>query len=72
RAGGGFDRSDGIVGAGRRTRESGRAATLKIDAEMLKRPVNVGFSGGEKKRNETSTSMASTIPACRTTACCSA
>ncbi len=29
-----------------------RAKQLKIDAEMLKRPVNVGFSGGEKKRNE--------------------
>lgn len=29
-----------------------RAKRLKIDAEMLKRPVNVGFSGGEKKRNE--------------------
>jgi len=29
-----------------------RAGTLNIDAEMLKRPVNVGFSGGEKKRNE--------------------
>jgi Fe-S cluster assembly ATP-binding protein len=29
-----------------------RAKTLKIDAEMLKRPVNMGFSGGEKKRNE--------------------
>lgn len=29
-----------------------KARTLKIDAEMLKRPVNVGFSGGEKKRNE--------------------
>ena len=29
-----------------------RAKTLKIDADMLKRPVNVGFSGGEKKRNE--------------------
>lgn len=28
------------------------AKALKIDAEMLKRPVNVGFSGGEKKRNE--------------------
>jgi Fe-S cluster assembly ATP-binding protein len=25
---------------------------LDIDADMLKRPVNVGFSGGEKKRNE--------------------
>ncbi|MEL6679769.1 MAG: Fe-S cluster assembly ATPase SufC [Pseudomonadota bacterium] len=29
-----------------------KAKTLNIDAEMLKRPVNVGFSGGEKKRNE--------------------
>jgi Fe-S cluster assembly ATP-binding protein len=29
-----------------------KAAALKIDAEMLKRAVNVGFSGGEKKRNE--------------------
>ncbi len=29
-----------------------KANDLKIDAEMLKRPVNVGFSGGEKKRNE--------------------
>ncbi|MEM1387011.1 MAG: Fe-S cluster assembly ATPase SufC [Pseudomonadota bacterium] len=29
-----------------------KAAELKIDADMLKRPVNVGFSGGEKKRNE--------------------
>ncbi|MBC7133813.1 MAG: Fe-S cluster assembly ATPase SufC [Roseovarius sp.] len=29
-----------------------KAKTLRIDAEMLKRPVNVGFSGGEKKRNE--------------------
>ena len=29
-----------------------KARRLKIDAEMLKRPVNVGFSGGEKKRNE--------------------
>ena len=28
------------------------AKKLDIDAEMLKRPVNVGFSGGEKKRNE--------------------
>ena len=25
---------------------------LGIEADMLKRPVNVGFSGGEKKRNE--------------------
>ena len=29
-----------------------RAKSLQIDADMLKRPVNVGFSGGEKKRNE--------------------
>jgi Fe-S cluster assembly ATP-binding protein len=28
------------------------AKTLEIDAEMLRRGVNVGFSGGEKKRNE--------------------
>jgi Fe-S cluster assembly ATP-binding protein len=28
-----------------------KAKALKIDAEMMKRPVNVGFSGGEKKRN---------------------
>src|SRR4030095_9732195 len=27
-------------------------ADLKIDFEMLKRPLNVGFSGGEKKRME--------------------
>ena len=29
-----------------------KAKELKIDSDMLKRPVNVGFSGGEKKRNE--------------------
>ncbi len=29
-----------------------KAKELNIDADMLKRPVNVGFSGGEKKRNE--------------------
>jgi len=28
------------------------AAALKIDFDMLKRPLNVGFSGGEKKRME--------------------
>ncbi len=28
------------------------AQQLKIDFEMLKRPLNVGFSGGEKKRME--------------------
>ena len=30
----------------------GQADALSMDQEMLKRPVNVGFSGGEKKRNE--------------------
>ena len=34
----------------KRAREEARL--LDMDAEMLKRPVNVGFSGGEKKRNE--------------------
>ena len=34
----------------RRVREA--AKTLKIDQEMLRRPLNVGFSGGEKKRFE--------------------
>ncbi len=34
----------------KRAREA--AATLKIPDEMLKRPLNVGFSGGEKKRME--------------------
>ena len=29
-----------------------QAALRGMDAEMLKRPVNVGFSGGEKKRAE--------------------
>ncbi|KZY55344.1 ABC transporter ATP-binding protein [Erythrobacter sp. HI0063] len=29
-----------------------QAALLKLDMEMLKRQVNVGFSGGEKKRAE--------------------
>ena len=28
------------------------AQSLKVDPDMLKRPVNVGFSGGEKKRIE--------------------
>src|SRR5688572_22299657 len=28
------------------------AARLHITQDMLKRPLNVGFSGGEKKRNE--------------------
>ncbi len=30
----------------------GKQAELNIPDDMLKRPVNVGFSGGEKKRNE--------------------
>jgi Fe-S cluster assembly ATP-binding protein len=34
----------------KRVRE--QAGKLSIDQEMLRRPVNVGFSGGEKKRNE--------------------
>ncbi|MEA3043074.1 MAG: Fe-S cluster assembly ATP-binding protein [Sphingomonadales bacterium] len=34
----------------KRARE--QAAALDIDMEMMKRAVNVGFSGGEKKRNE--------------------
>jgi Fe-S cluster assembly ATP-binding protein len=29
-----------------------KAASLNIEIDMLKRPVNVGFSGGEKKRSE--------------------
>ena len=29
-----------------------KAKALRLDDEMLKRPLNVGFSGGEKKRNE--------------------
>ena len=29
-----------------------KAAALRIDPDLLKRAVNVGFSGGEKKRNE--------------------
>ncbi|TNE58821.1 MAG: Fe-S cluster assembly ATPase SufC [Alphaproteobacteria bacterium] len=29
-----------------------KAAQLKVSDDMLKRPLNVGFSGGEKKRNE--------------------
>jgi|TARA_B110000285_G_C15139861_1_gene629988 Fe-S cluster assembly ATP-binding protein len=29
-----------------------KSKELKIDEQMLSRPLNVGFSGGEKKRNE--------------------
>ena len=31
---------------------NGAADALKIPKEMLRRAFNVGFSGGEKKRNE--------------------
>ena len=34
----------------KRVRE--KAATVKLDDKLLKRSVNAGFSGGEKKRNE--------------------
>jgi len=34
----------------KRVRE--HATKLSIDMDLLRRPVNVGFSGGEKKRNE--------------------
>jgi Fe-S cluster assembly ATP-binding protein len=34
----------------KRVREA--AGKLRIEQEMLRRAVNVGFSGGEKKRNE--------------------
>src|SRR5690606_4002756 len=34
----------------KRVREA--AGKLSINQDMLRRPVNVGFSGGEKKRNE--------------------
>jgi Fe-S cluster assembly ATP-binding protein len=34
-------------------RVRGLANKLGIDPDMLRRPLNVGFSGGEKKRNET-------------------
>ena len=34
----------------KRVREA--STKLGVDPEMLRRPVNVGFSGGEKKRNE--------------------
>ncbi len=46
-------RGDDEISAGDFLKEvRARASELKIDADMLKRPVNVGFSGGEKKRNE--------------------
>ena len=46
RPGGAVDARVPEARARRRRRE------LNIDMEMLKRPVNVGFSGGEKKRSE--------------------
>jgi FeS assembly ATPase SufC len=41
-----------ISGAEFLRRVRAEAQALGLDMEMLKRPVNVGFSGGEKKRNE--------------------
>jgi Fe-S cluster assembly ATP-binding protein len=41
-----------ISGADFMKRVRSEAAVLGLDLEMLKRGVNVGFSGGEKKRNE--------------------
>ncbi|MGQ5700833.1 Fe-S cluster assembly ATPase SufC [Sandaracinobacteroides sp. A072] len=41
-----------ISGADFMKRVRAEAAVLGLDIEMLKRGVNVGFSGGEKKRNE--------------------
>ena len=41
-----------ISGADFMKRVREEAAVLGLDMEMLKRGVNVGFSGGEKKRNE--------------------
>ena len=41
-----------ISGADFMKRVRTEAAALGLDLEMLKRGVNVGFSGGEKKRNE--------------------
>ena len=35
-----------------RLRARGLGASCSITQDMLKRPLNVGFSGGEKKRNE--------------------
>jgi Fe-S cluster assembly ATP-binding protein len=41
-----------ISGADFLKRVKDEAGALGLDMEMLKRAVNVGFSGGEKKRNE--------------------
>jgi len=46
-------RGEGEISAGDFLRLSrDQADRLGISMEMMKRPVNVGFSGGEKKRNE--------------------
>ncbi|MET0272037.1 MAG: Fe-S cluster assembly ATPase SufC, partial [Phenylobacterium sp.] len=46
-------RGEAEVGAGEFIKLARQTAqALKIDFEMLKRPLNVGFSGGEKKRME--------------------
>jgi len=50
----------------KRARE--QAAALDIDMEMMKRAVNVGFSGGEKKRNSTKPIRASTSTLCGSSA----
>ena len=42
----------GISGADFMKRVRQEAAALGLDIDMLRRGVNVGFSGGEKKRNE--------------------
>lgn len=42
----------GISGADFMKRVRQEAAKLGLDLDMLRRGVNVGFSGGEKKRNE--------------------
>ncbi len=41
-----------VSGAEFLKRVRAEAQALGLDMEMLKRPVNMGFSGGEKKRNE--------------------
>ncbi|MCG2840741.1 Fe-S cluster assembly ATPase SufC [Sandaracinobacter sp. RS1-74] len=41
-----------ISGAEFMKKVKAESATLGLDMDMLKRGVNVGFSGGEKKRNE--------------------
>ena len=40
------------LNAQRKAHGQEQAALLRFDMDMLKRPVNVGFSGGEKKRAE--------------------